>query len=146
MDADLVTRLRRVVGQLTRELNVTSTGEGLTPTQASVLGQIVTQGPMKLAELIDRERLNPTMMSRVVGKLVDQGLIVRTADPSDLRSVSVSGTERGRDIHDRIRSRRAALVADCVRQLPQAESDAISAAVPALEMLVAALAADARPD
>ena len=33
MDADLVARLRGVIPRLARELNYTSTGEGLTPTQ-----------------------------------------------------------------------------------------------------------------
>ena len=79
MDADLVTRLRRVVGKLTRELNVSATDAGLTPTQASVLGLIVGRGPLGLANLIDLERLNPTMLSRVIGKLDDAGLISRLA-------------------------------------------------------------------
>ena len=41
MDDETVIRLRRVVLRLARQLNAASVGEGLTPTQASVLG-IVT--------------------------------------------------------------------------------------------------------
>ena len=42
MEEDSVIRLRRAVLRLARQLNAASVGEGLTPTQASVLG-IVTQ-------------------------------------------------------------------------------------------------------
>ena len=37
MDDETVIRLRRVILRLARQLNAASAGEGLTPTQASVL-------------------------------------------------------------------------------------------------------------
>ena len=37
MDDDGVIRLRRVISKLARQLNASSTGAGLTPSQASVL-------------------------------------------------------------------------------------------------------------
>ena len=40
MDVELVARLRGVISKLARQLNATSTTEGLTPTQYSVLGLI----------------------------------------------------------------------------------------------------------
>ena len=69
MDDDSVVRLRRVVLGLARRLNSDSVDDGLTPTQASVLGIAATRGPVSLAELTEMEGLNPTMLSRVVGKL-----------------------------------------------------------------------------
>ena len=50
MDDDTVTRLRRVVLKLARQLNAASREEGLTPTQASVLGIATTRGPFSLAD------------------------------------------------------------------------------------------------
>ena len=67
MDDDGAIRLRRVIGKLARQLNASSTGAGLTPSQASVLGLIVARGPMSLADLGELEGLNPTMLSRVIG-------------------------------------------------------------------------------
>jgi len=45
MDVELVARLRGVIAQTRPPLNATSTGEGLTPTQYSVLGLIRSPWP-----------------------------------------------------------------------------------------------------
>ena len=139
MDADLVTRLRRVVGKLTRELNVSATDAGLTPTQASVLGLIVGRGPLGLANLIDLERLNPTMLSRVIGKLDDAGLISRLPDIEDQRAVRVEATPEGVTVHERIKAQRTAIVSACVSGLPPGQAQTIAEALPALEALAAQL-------
>ncbi|MBN9619683.1 MAG: MarR family transcriptional regulator, partial [Actinobacteria bacterium] len=88
MDAEQAVRLRRVVNKLARQFNGSSTDEGLTPTQASVLGLVCGRGPVSLGELARLEHLNPTMLSRVVGALDERQLLVRTPDPDDLRSAS----------------------------------------------------------
>jgi DNA-binding MarR family transcriptional regulator len=139
MDADGVTRLRGVIGRLARQLNASSTAEGLTPSQASVLGLVVFRGPLTLSELADLEGLNPTMLSRVVGKLQELELIRRIPDPQDLRSASVTSTAAGQEIDRRVKAQRAAVVSECVDQLPPGEQDALSAALPALETLAEAL-------
>ena len=51
IDEEMAIRLRRVIGKLARQLNASSTGAGLTPSQASVLGLIVARGPLSLVEL-----------------------------------------------------------------------------------------------
>jgi hypothetical protein len=51
MDDEGAIRLRRVIIKVARQLNASSTGEGLTPSQASVLGLIVARGPMSLPDL-----------------------------------------------------------------------------------------------
>jgi DNA-binding MarR family transcriptional regulator len=145
MDADGVTRLRGVIGRLARQLNASSTGEGLTPSQASVLGLVVFRGPLSLADLADLEGLNPTMLSRVVGKLMTMELIRRIPDPADLRSASVVSTPAGQEIDRRIKAQRAAVVSQCVDQLTDRQEEALAAALPALEALAEALKKSARP-
>jgi DNA-binding MarR family transcriptional regulator len=145
MDADGVTRLRGVIGRLARQLNASSTGEGLTPSQASVLGLVVFRGPLSLAELADLEGLNPTMLSRVVGKLLAMDLISRIPDPADLRSASVVATPAGQDVDRRVKAQRAAVVSECVDQLSRDQEQALSAALPVLEELAEALKKSARP-
>jgi DNA-binding MarR family transcriptional regulator len=139
MDADGVTRLRGVIGRLARQLNASSTAEGLTPSQASVLGLVVFRGPLSLSELADLEGLNPTMLSRVVGRLQELELIRRIPDPADLRSASVASTRAGQEVDQRVKAQRAAVVSECVDQLPAQEQEALSAALPALEALADAL-------
>jgi DNA-binding MarR family transcriptional regulator len=145
MDADGVTRLRGVIGRLARQLNASSTAEGLTPSQASVLGLVVFRGPLSLSELADLEGLNPTMLSRVVGRLQELELIRRIPDPADLRSASVTSTEAGREVDGRVKAQRASVVSECVDQLLAEEQEALSAALPALEALAEALKKSTRP-
>ncbi|HVX42274.1 MAG TPA: MarR family winged helix-turn-helix transcriptional regulator [Mycobacteriales bacterium] len=135
MDTETIIRLRRIVGRLARQLNTSSTSEGLTPSQASVLGLIVARGPLSLAALTELERLNPTMLSRVVGRLGEQELITREPDPADARAVSVRSTAKGRKIDANIKKQRAAIVGECVERLPADQLAALEAALPALEAL-----------
>jgi DNA-binding MarR family transcriptional regulator len=135
MDADQVIRLRRAIARVARQLNSSATDEGLTPTQASVLALIVGRGPIGLPELTRLEHLNPTMLSRVVGRLDEDGLISRTPDPDDLRTIKVDVTAKGRHVHERIKAQRAEAVSCAVRRLPDAERDALIAALDALDHL-----------
>src|SRR5580698_11259828 len=90
MEEESVIRLRRVVLRLARQLNAASVGEGLTPTQASVLGIVTNRGPLGLTDLTEIEGLNPTMLSRVVGKLDSFGLIRRDRKSTRLNSSHMS--------------------------------------------------------
>jgi DNA-binding MarR family transcriptional regulator len=139
MDDEGAIRLRRVIVKAARQLNASSTGEGLTPSQASVLGLIVARGPMTLPDLGELEGINPTMLSRVIGRLVDMRLIDRNPDPADLRSVSVVSTEAGVRVDQKIKARRAAAVSQCLELLPAADVVALTKALPALENLAETL-------
>jgi DNA-binding MarR family transcriptional regulator len=145
MDTETVGRLRAVISKLSRQLNASAAGEGLTPSQASALGLIAGRGPLSLTELASLEGLNPTMLSRIVGKLDDARLIRRVQNPNDLRSANVEITEDGRMIHELIRSEQAAVVSQCVARLPTDQQELLAASLPALEALVTELKHRARP-
>lgn len=145
MDEERVARLRRVIGRLARQLNATSTEEGLTPTQASVLGLVAVRGPLGLAELAELEGLNPTMLSRIVRKLDEVGLIRRLTDPSDLRAARVEITSSGTVVHERVRAQRTQAVSACLEELPAEQSDELMRALPALESLADQLHATGHP-
>ena len=144
MDEESVIRLRRVILRLARQLNAASVGEGLTPTQASVLGIVTNRGPLGLTELTDIEGLNPTMLSRVVGKLDSFGLIRRLRDPDDFRAARVEVTPEGKQTYQRIAAERAAILSDRVAGLPPEQEAALVAALPALENLAEDLRAAVR--
>ena len=144
MDAANVIRLRRVVLGLARRLNAASVGEGLTPAQASVLAVVANRGPLGLAELSEIEGLNPTMLSRVVGKLDSFGLIRRLRDPDDFRAARVEVTPEGKQTYQRIAAERAAIVSERVAGLPPEQEAALVAALPALENLAEDLRAAVR--
>ena len=146
MDNDTVIRLRRVVLGLARQLNAASRQEGLTPTQASVLGITVGRGPLSLAELTELEGINPTMLSRVIGKLDSFGLIKRLRDPDDFRAAWVEATPEGKRRHERISAQRSAVISDCVAGLPADQEAALVAALPAFENLAVELRATVQRD
>ena len=145
LDVESATHLRGVVSRIARRLNASATSEGLTPTQASVLGLIVARGPLGLAQLAELEGLNPTMLSRVIGALTSAELIVRTPDPADLRAWQVAATPDGIRMNERIKNARAQVVSESAARLPADEVGAIIAALPALDALAAELARPAAP-
>jgi DNA-binding MarR family transcriptional regulator len=138
-DTETLSKLRGVISKLARELNTTATDEGLTPTQASVLGLITVRGPLGLTELAQFEGLNPTMLSRVVGRLTELELIQRDPNPDDLRAVRVESTAAGRKLHERVKLLRTEAIGACLDQMPAQSAQTIIAALPALDDLAQAL-------
>jgi DNA-binding MarR family transcriptional regulator len=135
IEADDVARLRAVVGRLSRQLNVSVADVGLSPSQLSVLGSVTRRGPLGIGELAEREGINPTMLSRIVGKLTDAGLIARIPHPDDGRAVVVQVTAAGRKVHQRVQAQRTKLLADRLEALTVAQVNDVLAALPALEAL-----------
>jgi DNA-binding MarR family transcriptional regulator len=135
MDSEAGAQLRGVIARLSRQLNASAAGEGLTPSEASALGLIAYRGPLALTELAALEGLNPTMVSRIVGKLDDARLIHRVPNANDLRSANVEATADGRELFERIRATRAEAVSESVRRLPEEFQSALQAALPALDAL-----------
>lgn len=144
MDAEVVSRLRGVIGRLARRLNETSTGEGLTPTQYSVLSLVRARGPLGLAELTELEGLNPTMLSRIVKVLDERGLIRRLPDPNDMRAARVEVTPEGEQVQERVREQRTLVLTECLERLPPPTAELLLAAVPAMEALAEAVKVPAR--
>lgn len=136
MDADEAVRLRRAINKLARHFNASATDEGLTPTQASVLGLIASRGPISPADLVKIEHLNPTMLSRVIGRLVESELVTRATDPDDLRSATLSATDNGQAVHQRIRAQRAESVSRSAGRLDERDHAELVGALIVLERLV----------
>lgn len=139
MKPDDAVRLRRAVNRLARSFNAAATDEGLTPSQASVLGSIVGKGPLNVSDLGRLEHLNPTMLSRVIGYLDESGLIERKPAPSDLRAITLSSTTNGRAVHERIKAQRARVVIEAATVLSVKDGALLIRAIPALEKLAEAL-------
>ena len=118
IDADDVARLRIALARIARVLDRQSRGHTLTGTQASVLATAARLGPVRITELAEIEGINPTMMSRIVGKLEDAGLLHRRADPDDRRAALVEPTTAGRELQRHVREERTRLLAEQARRAP----------------------------
>jgi DNA-binding MarR family transcriptional regulator len=129
--------LRTAIGRLSRRLRSTAAARdaGLAPTAISLLLSIDRNGPLRLSELAEAEGLNPTMLSRIVGGLVQDGLLRRSSDIGDRRAAWVEATGAGRKLAERMRRERTAAVNTALEQLPDAERRLIEEALPALEAL-----------
>jgi DNA-binding MarR family transcriptional regulator len=145
MDDDGVIRLRRVIVRLARQLNASAAGESLTQSQsqsqsqASVLGLVVGHGPLSLTDLASLAGINPTMLSRVVGRLDARNLINRNPGQSDVRTVSVTATTAGIQVLQRIQQQQTAAVSPHLGHLDRSQEAVLLEALPLLEGLAGRL-------
>jgi len=136
VDLDEAAQLRAALLRLGRRLRAIDAGSGLTPAELSVLGSVVRSGAIRPSALAQAEGMNPTMLSRLLARLVDGGALERQDDPADRRVALVTATPLGRHVHRQLRVARAKALWRHVGQLPVEQQRAISAALPALEALV----------
>jgi DNA-binding MarR family transcriptional regulator len=108
---------------------------GLTPTAISLLLSVVRSGPTRLSELAESEGVNPTMLSRSVGGMVEKGLIRRSSDEGDRRAAWVEATATGRRLAERMRRERTEAVNAALIGMSESERRRIEQALPALEAL-----------
>jgi DNA-binding MarR family transcriptional regulator len=137
LDSETAARLRAAIGRLSRGLRTTASGRaaGLTPTGISVLLNVDRTGPFRLSELAAAEGVNPTMLSRVVAGLVEDGLLERSSDEGDRRAAWVAVTRPGRKLAERMRRERTDAINDAMGSLGVEDARRIEAALPALEAL-----------
>jgi DNA-binding MarR family transcriptional regulator len=94
-DDDLAVRLGRAVLRVRRQMRRNSPA-ALTVGQVSLLGTIVRHGPIGVRQLADAEALPSPAVTRLVGKLEADGLVLREVNPADRRGVLVAATPKGR--------------------------------------------------
>jgi DNA-binding MarR family transcriptional regulator len=137
LDAATATRLRMVLGRLSRQLRTTSAAAdaGLTPTKISVLLGVDRRGRMRISEVAQAEGLNPTMLSRAVSTLVEAGLLDRVSDAGDRRAAWVAVTDEGHRLAERMRRERTEVVNRGMAGLADEERAVLERAIPALEAL-----------
>lgn len=129
--------LRIAVMRLARRLRSERADSGLTLTQLSALAALDCHGPTTPGHLAAIERVQPPSMTRVLKGLVDQGLVTRTAHPTDGRQQLVEVTDAARTQLREDRRRREAWLARQLAALDADERRALRAVVPILETLVA---------
>jgi DNA-binding MarR family transcriptional regulator len=141
LDIDTATRLRVAIGRLSRRLRVTSAGSeaGLTPTRISVLLTVDRDGPIRIADLAEREGLNPTTLSRAITQLVDDGALERVSDDSDRRAAWVNVTRDGHGLAESMRRERTDALNQALEGLGPEDRRLLEQALPALEGLAAQL-------
>lgn len=133
-ELETAARLRQTIAKLYRRLRARDAA-GLPPSRVSALLNIDRNGPVRISALAEAEGLNPTMLSRLVGELVEAGLIERVADREDRRAAHAVATPEGHALAERLRRERTAAVIRALDRLTPAQARRIEAALPALEAL-----------
>ena len=98
----LASRLRLTIGRLNRRLRQEA-GHGLPPSQLSALVSVERFGPLTPSELADRERIQRPTATRLLARMEEDGLVVRTPDPRDGRSALITVTDAGQALLREVR-------------------------------------------
>jgi DNA-binding MarR family transcriptional regulator len=128
-------RLHSAAIHLLRGVRKADAVMGLGPAKSSALSVLVFGGPRSLGALAAAEGVKPPSMTRVVQELVAERLVTRRIDPEDRRVVRLEATARARRILNEGRARRAALLADWLGQLDDADVAKVEDVLPILERL-----------
>jgi DNA-binding MarR family transcriptional regulator len=85
-------------------------GDPLRPSALRALLALEDRGPLTVAGLAEDLALSQSATSRLVDRLVQQGLVDRAADPSDRRQLEVRPTAAGASVVQRLVGRRRSAV------------------------------------
>lgn len=136
IDVESAEQLRRVVARLGRTIRLTHVDGSLSPSQGEVLSTVVRRGPHRLFDLAANEGINPTMLSRIVGRLESAKLLTRTPDQADARIMNLAATEAGRTVWNEMRTERTNALLYALGGLSADQRLMIERALPVLESLI----------
>lgn len=109
---------------------------GVSLARARTLATLHREGARRLTELARVEQVAQPTMSALIDRLEADGLVIRSGEETDGRTVVVSITDAGRDCLGRLIDRRAQSLERALLQLPAEDRAAIAAALPALRRVL----------
>jgi DNA-binding MarR family transcriptional regulator len=108
---------------------------GYSVTSRLTLARLQADGPARISDLARLEGVTQPAMTGLVNRLESEGMVTRTADPTDARAALVALTGSGRAFVETRRAERSRVLAGRVERLSDADRAAILAALPALDRL-----------
>lgn len=133
---DVPGRLYLAVGRLSRSLRqagVAEPGHGA----ISALSTLIHHGRLRLGDLAAKEGVAAATMSRIVASLFAAGYVSRESDPVDRRAWLATATEEGERLISGVRCTRIQELSKRLARLSAEHREALAAALPALEALLA---------
>ena len=135
--ATLAAKMRTVFRKLKLRVREHGGGNDLTPSQASVLLRLETDGASTVSSLARAEGMRPQSMSAIVAPLQESGLVSGAPDPSDGRQTLMSLTPKClKWIHEGRAARQDWLTATIVQKLSVPEQEKLQEALELLARLV----------
>lgn len=108
--ASFAFELKRLTTELNSALSTRFRPLGLTSVQAEAIIALDTLGPVTLKKLAEHLVAESGHPSRLVSRLVEDGLVARAPSPSDGRAALLDLTETGRHLAARAREARQPLL------------------------------------
>lgn len=115
--ADAVLTASRLLVAVSAQ-SIASVDESITLPQFRLLVVLNSRGPLKLVELADHLRVNPSTASRMVHRLVSADLVTRWAHPTSRREHALGLTGAGSDLVQQVTERRRAEITRILRRMP----------------------------
>jgi len=135
---ELAKSLLESIQRLNRRVRQARPVGDLTFSQLSALTSLQLAGALTPRELADVERVQPPTMTKIVGKLEDRGLVVRTPHPTDGRQVILAATELGRAVHAQFEKARNEWLAAQLATLTPDELDTLAGAAEIMQKVARA--------
>src|ERR1044071_3891682 len=130
---DLARTLREAITRLNRRVRQARPVGDLTFSQLSALTSLQLAGALTPRELADVERVQPPTMTKIVGKLEDRGLVMRTPHPTDGRQVILTATDQGRAVCAQYEQARNEWLAQALTRLSPEERETLANAAEILQ-------------
>ena len=127
-------RLRLVLVRLVRALRRHG-NVALTQSQLSALATIEELGPLRISSLAALESVGPSVATRVVASLEEEGYLLRSDDPIDKRACMVELSPEGRALLADLSIQRIIGLSSRIERLTKVERDSLAAVLPILEKL-----------
>jgi DNA-binding MarR family transcriptional regulator len=108
-------------------------GTDLSPSLTSALATIDRHGPLTPSELAARERVQRPTATRLLARLEESALVVRTPDPQDRRSSLLAITPEGHALMEAMRTRKTAFLVARLEALSPEERDTLARAADILD-------------
>jgi DNA-binding MarR family transcriptional regulator len=124
---------------LLRKLRRADARSGLNAPRLSALSVIVFGGPLTLGQLAAAEQVRPPTMTRIVHALEAKGLVRKSANAEDRRTIHLSATMKGKRVMVEARERRVRSLTKQIGKLSREEQETLRAAIGLMEGIIEGL-------
>jgi DNA-binding MarR family transcriptional regulator len=124
---------------LLRKLRRPDARSGLNAPRLSALSVIVFGGPLTLGQLAAAEQVRPPTMTRIVHALEAKGLVRKSANAEDRRTIHLSATMKGKRVMVEARERRVRSLTKQIGKLSREEQETLRAAIGLMEGIIEGL-------
>lgn len=131
----LASTLRLSVMRLARRMRAQRADTSLTLSQISALATLERHGSLTPGELAAHEKVQPPSMTRLVARLEEAALVLRTPHPTDGRQVHLALSAAGQALLKEDRRRRDVWLAQRLRELDPDEVQTLRLAAGVLDKL-----------